>query len=571
MRRLAGLVGALGLLLAGCAAIPTSGPVNEVADDDGFGQSTVRYSPALPVDGAAPSEIVRGFLDAMLAYPASSRTAAEFLTPEAAATWKRQDGVTVYRRGGAEVASAPQDGRARAESGAGAGATVTYAETGRLDEQGRYSVGRGSRDVRYQLEKVDGQWRIADPQPGLLVTDKFFADYFRPFDLFYFDRPAQRLTSQPVHLLVDDRLAAALITSLARGSGSDQLRTFVPPVDDLRATVPVSDGSADVGFTRGGGDPGDVERLSAQVIWTLRQVPGITDVRITAGSQTLSPRGNAEQPITSWDEYGISMEAGRVFALRKDRVVQIDGSDVTPIDGRWGDDAEGAAAAAVTDQRVALLAAGRRTVRIAPRDGAVQRTVSGNDLLDPVSDVDGQFWVVDRSAGATRVRVVGQGVTTLQAQGIAGLDVSSLQVSPDGSQYVVTSGSSSTGAVSVGRIVRNADGDVTGLARPRRLDLGGLVPRSAVWSDGVRVSFLAASTAGIQVQTALIDGSLVSGGSTGGRALLPDVDAGRLVVGSGPDPASYATDPKGRLWYLGAGGSWRLVDTDTITSLSYTR
>ena len=93
------LVAVLGVLLVGgCGSIPTSGPVTRVADDKGFGESTVRYAPALPVPGASPQEIVLGYLDAMLAFPVSTGTASAFLTPSAAKSWRPLDGVRVYSR-----------------------------------------------------------------------------------------------------------------------------------------------------------------------------------------------------------------------------------------------------------------------------------------------------------------------------------------------------------------------------------------------------------------------------------------------------------------------------------------
>ena len=296
------------VVVAGCAAIPTSGPVTEVVEDSGFGQSTVRYSPAPPTEGASPGDVVRGYLDAMLAYPSSTRTAAAFLTPAAADTWERQSGVTIYAD--PQYATPPQDGRTRADVGEAAKVSVDAAEKGRLDTQGRFQVASGRRNVEYRLEQVDGEWRIANPQPGLMVTARFFEDYFRPFNLYFFDRPARRLVPQPVHVLVEDGLAAALITALARGDESPQVRTFVPVLDDLRATVPVDGGIADVGFTAGSRQSTDVEHLSAQVVWTLRQVPGVSRVRISVGSSPVRPRSVAEQPVDSWDEFGVGQSEG---------------------------------------------------------------------------------------------------------------------------------------------------------------------------------------------------------------------------------------------------------------------
>ena len=66
-----------------------------MADDSGPDQSTVRYAPVVR-PGGVPQQIVRGYLDAMLAYPVSTGTAALYLTPEAARSWRSSEGVTVY-------------------------------------------------------------------------------------------------------------------------------------------------------------------------------------------------------------------------------------------------------------------------------------------------------------------------------------------------------------------------------------------------------------------------------------------------------------------------------------------
>jgi hypothetical protein len=566
MNRLRTLLLAVCLAVGGCAAIPSSGPVTEVVDDTGFGQSTVRYSPALPTDGALPGEVVRGYLDAMLAYPSSTRTATAFLTPSAARRWNRQSGVTVY--GDAQVAVPPEDGRTRSDAGSTAVVTVDSAASGHLDAQGRYEQRRGRFGVEYRLEQVKGEWRITNPQPGLMVTEKFFDDYFRPFNLYFFDRPAGRLVAQPIHLLVEDGLAAALITALARGDESAQTRTFVPRLDDLRATVPVSDAVADVGFTAGSRSASDVERLSAQVVWTLRQAPDVDGVRISVGTGAVQPRGAAVQPVTGWAEYGLAGDADAVHGLVDDQVVEVDGTDVSPISGPWGKGADGASAVAVTDERIALVAGDRETVRVATLDGDVQRSLDGTGLIDPASDVDGRFWLVDRPGGDTRVRVVGEDVATLDASALSGLRVRSIDISPDGARYAVTVGSGAGSSVQVGRVVRDAEGVATGLGTPSTVSGAAEEVRSAVWADAARVSFLADTESGIQVRTALIDGSAITGSTAG--SLLPEVDTTRLVVGEG-DTTSYATDARGRLWHVGSRGTWLQVDTERIDSLVRSR
>lgn len=571
MRRATVLGPLLALLVAGCAAIPTSGPVREVADDAGLGQSTVRYSPALPAEGAAPADIVRGFLDAMLAYPSSTRTASAFLSPSAAEEWRPQAGVTVYS--GAELVVLGNRPRTSADGPEDVQTIpVTIDEDGRLDPRGTFSPGRGGRTVSYRLVQIDGQWRIDDPQAGLMVTQKFFDDYFRPFNLYFFDAPAARLAATPVHLPVDDRLAAALVSGLARGTDVRGLRTFVPPVDALRPTVPVDGGIAEVGFSddepSGDSEP-DVDRLSAQLVWTLRQVPGLEGVRIGLGPDTLTPTGAGIQPLTAWQEYGPA-DRSRGYALVNDKVVQLSDDAVAPIAGPWGDDAQGAVGVALTARSVALLRPGRAAVRVAPRTGSAGVQVTGTEFLDPIADSSGRFWLVDRPNGGVRVRVVvDDDVRVVDTSALGRRDLRALDVSPDGSRVVLTTGAGAAARILVAPIVRDRDDVEVAIGRPTRVSVDAAAPRSAVWSDAVRVGFLAGGESAPQVHTAIIDGSATTGGATGGRAVLPEVDGVRLAMGDAPDLATYVLARNAELWHLGSSGTWRKVGVDAASSVGF--
>ena len=118
--------------------------------------------------------------------PRSTRTAAAFLTPDGGRL------VGAPGRGddlhAVQVATPPEDGgpaptRATATGALDARRGRPARRAGPLSRPAR---GRGASTT--DCEQVDGQWRIANPQPGLMVTDKFFDDYFRPFDLYFFDR-----------------------------------------------------------------------------------------------------------------------------------------------------------------------------------------------------------------------------------------------------------------------------------------------------------------------------------------------------------------------------------------------
>lgn len=568
------------VLTSACSGIPSSGPVTKVADDSGLGQSTVRYAPARPSEGASPQQIVRGYLDAMLAYPASTGTASAFLTADAAKGWRSLAGVRVYSdpQVSSPTASAERGSRDQAERAGAVDVRLNLVEHARLDRQGRYSRGQGAADVSYRLEQVKGQWRIANPQVGLLVDRKFFTDYFRSFNIYFFDRPGRRLVPEPVYLTVGERLATALVTSLARGplnSTGRTVRTYVPDLATLRPSVPVSrTGTADVEFDADFGALSSAaqDHLSAQVVWTLRQVPGITAVSLVGRSTALSTNGSSEQAIDSWGAFGPRIARGHAYAISRNRIVQVDGENGQPLKGLWGKNAKGAVAVAVDDDAVAAVLPGRSQLSLTTRKGNEERIIGGSGFIAPRWDDDGGLWLVDRPGSATRVRLVdGPTIRTLAAGSLTALDVRMFALSPDGSRYAVTVRRDSRAAMYVGSVLRGADDRILGLGDPSKVFTTARHPRSAVWSSGTELSFLAPSGSGVEVYAVHIDGSATTGGSSGGGASLPDVDARTLVIGTGETPPRYVTDARYRLWLLPFAGTWKRAGITGVTGLTYGR
>jgi hypothetical protein len=574
----------LGVLLAvaamsACAVIPSSGPVTRVAEDEGLGQSAVRYTPARPLPGASPEQIVRGYLDAMLAFPASSRTASAFLTPTAAETWSAPAQVHVYSA--PDVSLVEEEGNRgdlRNVPGGPVSVRLGFTEDALLDRQGRYTRRSGPAAMTYSLEQVDGQWRIANPQAGILVDRKFFVDYFQPFSLYFFDRPGRRLVPEIVHLLSGEQLATTLVASLTGGPAAadgDAIRTYVPGRRSLRPSVTISgEGVADVEFTEDFRDLSASTRdhLSAQIVWTLRQVPGVEAVQIVGGSTALSAGGDEIQPVQAWGGYGPSTARGRAYAVVDDAVVEIDDGESRPINGAWGEDARGARHVAVSEAGVAGVLPGRDRVRLTSRDGSVPRTIGGNGFIAPDWDSDGVLWLVDRLSGRTRVRVVDGGEErSIETGGLADLQISTFAISPDGTRFAATGRGSEAGRLFVGRVLRDEDDRLLGLGEPGQVFTTAQAPRSASWASTTDLAFLADSQAGVQVYRASIDGSDTTGEVARSGALLPDVEAQTLASGSGTSTVLYVTDRQKRLWFLEPDGDWRLVEGPPVTGLTFGR
>ncbi|MFC5677768.1 LpqB family beta-propeller domain-containing protein [Aeromicrobium endophyticum] len=566
------------LVLSACAGIPSSGPVTKVAAADDLGQSAVRYTPARPLAGASPEQIVRGYLDAMLAFPASSRTAASFLTPQAARGWKPATQVRIYSQPEVAGVQAAPDGGSAAGSDGSVTVRLGFTDDARLDRQGRYTGVEAPGSITYTLEQVDGQWRIADPQDGLLVNQKFFTDYFRSFDLYFFDRPGRRLVPDPVYLVVGDQLATTLTASLAGGPAADAqtaTRTFMPARTALRPSVPVSSqGVADVEFTDDFSDlsTSSQDRLSAQLVWTLRQVPGVQAVQVVGGSTALTAGGDEVQPVQAWGGFGPSTARDRAYAVVDDRVVEADDGEVEPVSGAWGQDARGAERIAVAQSGIAGVLPGGDAVRLTSRQGKQARTIRGDGFVGPDWDSDDLLWLVDRPSGQVRVRVAeDDDVTVVPAPGLAGLGITDFKLSPDGARYAVSTRGQDGRALYVGRVVRDATDRIASLQDPARVATTARSPRSASWASTTELAFLGDSEVGAQIYQVTIDGSETTSQVSRSGSLLPDVGADTLAIGQDRSPLLYVTDRRRRLWFLPPGGSWRLLDTPPTTALTIGR
>lgn len=515
-------------VLAGCTAIPTSGPVTRVEDSDGLGESTVRYTPTGPAPGASELQIVRGYLDAMLAYPVTHRVVAEYLTPDAAQAWRPGRSTTVYSTVDVE----------QVETGT---VRVDLTVESELDSQGRLTRREERRRVRLELERVDGHWRIIDPPDGLLVSRDWFDDYVRPFDLYFLDETGTRVVPVPVYEVVGDQLATSLMTSLAIGPGESDhgLTTAVPPVYDLRSSVPVVGGVAEVDFDSRVAELPAVaqERLSAQVAWTLRQVPAVRAVQITGSGTVVAPLGEAVQDAAGWTSYGPDKSRRWTHAVVDDAVYQVGAGAGSKVSDAWGRDARGATMVALDDDRAVAVWSDRAWFTDAVAADPV--AVGGRSFLRPVIDIHRIAWAIDAPDARARVRVFdGERVEVARTPGLPAL--TSFAVSANGARYAATT---REGGLVVGRIVRARDGSVRRLTRPDELPADRA--REVVWIEGTRVAHLGA--AGTAIRSIRIDGSgEIESWPGGGEPLPAEVTA--MVATPSPEPGIHVMDAAGRIW-----------------------
>lgn len=514
------LLGAL--LLAGCAGMPTGGPVVETETDEltPSGQGAPFIVPLPPRDGASATEVVRGFINAMQAWPSQTNTAKEFLSTDAAAAWQPQLATVTY--------PAPPSPR-----GVGGDVTITLPGANLLDDRGAWQgdLPAQQRTVTFPMVNEDGEWRIAEAPDALMVPENWFADRYRQVSLYFFDPTASILSPEPIFVPRGDQLATTLTESLLMGPGPglDQVeQSFVPPGLSVAVGVTVSDdGVANIPLT---GDPGQlapetVELMLVQFAWTLRQESQIESIALSIGGEPVPlPGGVASYPVDSGLEYDPAgfQATPLLHGISRGLVVAGTPPLLAPVDGPLGTERYGLESIGVDldGDEVAGVTTGGTSVLAAPvaGDGAVRTIATGTDFLRPAWDFFDRAWLVDRTDAGARVSYLDAEADTprnVGVPGITGEDVRAFLVSRDGTRLLaVVRRATGEDVLLVSRIQHATSGRVIGATDAERIDVGDdptLEIRDLVWRTSSTVAVLNPLTPTLsQVTSASVDGAPMS-------------------------------------------------------------
>jgi hypothetical protein len=557
-RRVAVLLAAALLPLAGCVRMPDSGPVVETGSDAGLDdQPGIYIDPKPPQPGALPADVVSGFLDAMTATPIQTSSAQEFLTREAQAAWDPEGRTITY-----DEATQPR------------GTTLVRVRlrgAEHLDVRGSYrgALPSDRRVLELPMEREDGEWRIARAPNALIVPESWFEQTFRQVSVYFFDPTARILVPEPVFVPLGEQSATAMVASLLRGPGrrlSGVSRTFIPPGLEFGVSVPVNEeGVAQLDLE---GNVGQLsaqasELVVAQLAWTLQQDPEIEALRLTIGGQQVAlPGGRTLIDVDDgavYDPTGLQ-SSPLLFGLRDGLLVSGPPEALTAVDGPMGTTPQGVRSVAVdldATRVAAVSTAGDRVLTSAVRGAGerVEQVASGAaDLLPPAWDFADRLWMVDSAAaGATVSYLSSRGPRELRVPGITGRRVSRFLVSRDGSRLVAVLPRPQGDLIYVSRIRRDANGRITGATPADRIAWegeSGLRITDIAWSSPTSLAVLHRVARELfQVRALTVDGA-----PAGADDLLTTLPGqGRGLVGS-PVPteslyvvtASTLYDPRGR-------------------------
>ncbi|RBM21478.1 LpqB family beta-propeller domain-containing protein [Streptomyces sp. PT12] len=535
-RAAAGLLSA-GLLLTGCASMPDSGPVQSVDSSeasDADAQVLVYGVP--PEEGMLPQQIVRGFLEAVTSDDPDYEMAKRYLTPRGAEEWDPFFSTTV-------LASGP---RLSGPAGEGERVELSGLRLATVDGAHGYDPRAGTYTASFELEQVDGEWRIDALPDGVVMGEADFRRIYRSADTFYYadlggewGRPADEtdvLVPDPVYVRsridpVRDVIEALLdgpsewqapVVSTMFPDGAALADGQRPAIDDSgRLTVRLT--GVPEGWSRD-----SCERMASQLLHTVRDLASaeVTEVRLrTESGASLCGLDDAAAQETA--PGALDGEVSRAYFLgetgRLTSLAQRDGTS-RPVSGAFGDENAGLRSAAVSrdGDLAAGVSADGSVLDIAPlgaggtRETALTSDSSGENagLSAPSWDGLGDLWVADRDPDAPRLLRLtgGEGAAReIPVQGLApGERIQAVRVAPDGVRIVALVSDGEATSLQMGRVERTSgpEGETVRVAALREV-----APRLV---DVVAVSWAGSSTLVVvgrpadgvqQVQYLAIDGS----------------------------------------------------------------
>jgi hypothetical protein len=573
-------------LLAGCVSIPERGPIQQGRTlVDAQRPPRVQIYAAEPAPGAAPIGVVRGFLLAAADFSADHRVARAFLTPDRRTTWRPDAPVVVYRGetslvqlketeqspGGPSSSSSPSSSSlssssAGSSSGTSAGTErqaraevqVEVPEVARIDAQGSYAASEPGTvaHITFRLLAVDGQWRISNPEDGVLISEDDFQATFGDIALYYPERTGRWLVPD-VRWFPVTSAPTAVVSALLAGPSpwlSVAVTNAAPDGTRLTANGVRSDGGRlviDLNREALQADPAGRQVLLAQLESTLSDAgrvlefdSGTVTVTVEQARFEVSVSAGA-QPRPADQE---SVDPRPVVLDAQHRLARLTGLTATPVPGlpvigpsatRPAVNADGTQFAVLVDGGAALMTLDPSSVPRVP--------VRAPGLTSPSFDPYGWVWTSPGQSGGTVYAVRGTERRAVTVPWLAGYQVRTLRVSREGARVLIVALRGRRSYVFVAAVAREPAGAPRSLPGPLvRLvsDLTAAVDGG--WLDARRVVVLGVRPGDTDARIHVVE--------IGGKASpgLSAPDAVAITMGSS-QYEMWVQTPRGAAYQSGSG------------------
>lgn len=274
------------LVTAGCARVPTSGDAVSVRDvppvavDD---LPDVRLQPLRPSRGDSPEDIVRGFLSAVKSSTDGHAIARSYLASPTDA-WRSDQPTRIISVAGLKAFAGP-DGTFRVR--------LTGQQEATLAKDGAYVPENKPLVGDFTLRRVNGEWRIDERPPGVLLPVEDFQQVYRAVDVYFLSPDSSTVVPDRRYFDVKGaayptRMAQALLAG-ASDWLSPGVRTAFPEGTRLRSNV-IKDGDlfvVDLSSDVLAASRTDQAALAAQLVWTLVKQFSVSGLRLLADGRPL--------------------------------------------------------------------------------------------------------------------------------------------------------------------------------------------------------------------------------------------------------------------------------------------
>jgi hypothetical protein len=532
------------ILLSGCASLPSNlnieiGPELSTPDQ----QELSFYSPASPLPGASPSEIVSGFLSAGTGPQNDYQVAREYLTDGFASRWRPGE-QTLIRVGAYDLQSASDNVQ-----------VVSVLVGAKVNQDGSYeNIAPANTDLRFRLAQENGEWRISSAPNLTVVTVPVFEVVFSQYPIYFLDSTASQLVPDVRWFPKRASTATQLVNALLNGPAawlSESVLSAIPAGTKLQVNaVLVQEGKAlvDLDATALAADNRQRGLLLTQLRSTLLQLPGIVDVSVLIAG--------AEQSITAAEIPAIP--ASSTFALTTTGIARLSGSEAGPLLGTED------ALSSLSLSRLAVAAEGRQLV-VAASTG-IYRLIQQGDMFsrlrisptnlvsDMQTDLFGHTWVF-RGTSSNSVEIIDSSDNRFELPLPFAGNVISAAVSPEGARLAVLV-SDSGQSIRMFGIVRNQQGVPLRLTGNLFTEPEAVGVASVSWQQSTVLRVLSKTASG----TGSIYDYPISGPRKQRTAPLVTgsvVEAGFAVIDS------YLLSEAGEVWIL-SGNTWQRIQTDVI-------
>lgn len=455
------------VLLAGCAGVPTSGPVREHEAGQQGTDSTVRVAPVPPLADASAMLVVEGFLHAMGTDQPGFPVARQYLTTAANRAWRPETGTFIYAEG---------DQPKETENSTPEHPDITFGATlsGTLSATGEYSEATGGQRHDFGLVRTSqGQWRISRPPDGLLISRYHFTTNYAALDLHFVDPTGTALVPDPRFFPQTTAMVQTLVEAQFQGPGewlAPAVRTDAWPGVSVQRVVTSAQGVVTLYLNPAAARLSDSQRgmLMAELTTTLSELPQVTGVQFSVAAALVPLPGTTRTTLTP-DDFTELAAAGqespaRLLIAREGRVRLVataepwtEGDAVAP-----GLTDLGAIAARDDLLEVAAVdPAGTRLQVAGLRDGDATELMAGSGLLRPDYSRQRELWAIGNNADASGFTVFSaddHAVVPVAVDDIPSETVRAFRVSPDGARIALVLDGPDVEQVGVARIVREDEG-----------------------------------------------------------------------------------------------------------------